>query len=911
MDQLKQSSQETESAETCGASGLSAQQTQEARLREYERVVEGLEEMIAVIDRDYRYLIANRAFLDHRRMRRDEVVGRFVWEVIGTDFFQEVVKGKLDECFAGSVVRYETSYQDPELGQRYLSKSYFPIEREAGVGQVACVLQDITERKSAEAALREADRRYREIFENVGEGVFQTTLDGKFITANPALARMLGFASAEELIATRTDIAHEHYVNPEDRDEFKRLLAERDEVHDFEHEAFRKDGKTIWISDNVRAVRDDSGTILFYEGTSRDITERKRAELTSVAFAALARKLSGARAYADAGLIITQTARDLFGWDACNLDLYDGKMDIVHPLLNIDTINGKEVDVAPLISACSPTARGRRILENGPDLILREEPIEFDSDSVPFGDTARPSASLMSVPIKHGDGVIGLLSVQSYAIHAYDQTSLRNLVALAEHCGEAINRIRAEESLRESEERYRDLVENSHELICTHDLDGRVLSANPAAAVALGYDLEAFVGKGNIRDILAPEVRDRFAEYMTALQEKGFTSGVMVVQTSSGEKRLWEYYNSLRTEGVTTPVVRGMARDITEQRQAAKTLRESEERYRELFENSKDAIYLHDLHGRYTSVNRAAEELTGYSREEIVGKHYSNFIGPRFLKEARENFCLKFDVPIETTYEAEVVRRDGKRIPVEVSSRMIYKDGVVIGVQGTVRDISERKRAEDVLQTYSRRLLEAQEIERQKISRELHDEIGQVLTAIRLNLQAVQETCETDACLPRIVESISVIDEALNQVRELSLELRPSLLDELGLVAALRWYAARYTLRSGIDSAVTCKSEIKGIPYEVGTACFRIAQEALTNSARHSKATKATVRVERRNGELHLSIQDNGVGFDSQLFLNGMASSALGLRGMQERALAVSGRVQINSQIGKGTDITVVVPLKL
>jgi len=770
--------------------------------------------------------------------------------------------------------------------------------------------REITERKRAEAALSEVERKYCKIFENVTEGIFQTTPDGKLITANLALARMLGFDSPEELMNNRTDVAHDHYVNPRDRDEFKRLMAERQQMRDFEHEAFRKDGKTIWISENVRAARDQDGTVIYYEGASHEITERKRAELTSAAFAALARKLSGARMQVDAGRIIAETARLLFGWDACNIDLYDADHNLTHSLVNIDTIGKQEVDVTTLVSGCPPTARGRRILENGPELILREEPIAFEPDSVPFGDTGRPSASIMAVPIKHGNEVVGLLSIQSYAIHAYDQTALTDLVALAEHCGEAINRIRAEQALRESEERYRDLVENSHELICTHDLNGRVLSANRAAAIALGLEPDAFVGKGNIRDLLAPEFRDKFPEYMAALQENGCTSGVMIVQTSSGERRFWEYYNSLRTDGVDTPIVRGVARDVTDQRRAAKALRESEERYRELFENSKDAIYVHDLHGRYTSVNAAAEELTGYSREEIVGKHYSNFIGPRFLKEAREKFCLKIDVPIQTTYEAEVVCKNGTRTPVEVSSRMIYKDGIVVGVQGTVRDISERKRAEDVLKTYSRRLIQAQEAERQKIARELHDEIGQVLTAVRLNLQAVQKTCQTDACLPQINDSVGVIDEALKQIRELSLELHPSLLDDLGLVAALRWYATRYNLRSGIAAQVTCGSNIDGIPHDVSTACFRIAQEALTNAARHSRATKANVHVQKRNGDLHLAIQDNGIGFDSQLFLNGMASSALGLRGMHERAHAVSGHIQINSQVGKGTQVTVVVPLR-
>ena len=141
-----------------------------------------------------------------------------------------------------------------------------------------------------------------------------------------------------------------------------------------------------------------------------------------------------------------------------------------------------------------------------------------------------------------------------------------------------------------------------------------------------------------------------------------------------------------------------------ERKQAESDLRESEsdQQYGE-FENSPDAIYVHDMTGRYTFVNRAAEELTGFSRAEIIGKHYSNFIAPNYLREARESFCRKLDLPIETRYEAEVICKDGSRKPVEVSSRMIYRNGESIAVQGTVRDISGRKRGERVLVMYSRR----------------------------------------------------------------------------------------------------------------------------------------------------------------------------------------------------------------
>ncbi|HEX7724073.1 MAG TPA: PAS domain S-box protein [Pyrinomonadaceae bacterium] len=1016
---------------------ISAQARTEERLREYELAVEGVEEMIAVVDRDYRYLVANEAFLEHRGMAREEVVGRFVWDVLTKETFTQSVKPKLDQAFAGNVVRYELQHRYPTLGLRELSVSYFPIEGAHGINRVTCVFQDITERKAASDALNEAERHYREIFENAGEGIFQSTPAGRYIAANPALARMHGFDSPEELMRGRTDISRDAYVDPARREEFKRLLENNGFVREFEFQLSRKDGSKISVSVNARVVRDENGAVRYYEGTSQDITERKKAEARSAAFASLARKLSGTSTQLEAGQIIADTARELFGWDACNLDLYDSAFDRVEPMLNLDTIDGKLVEVTPLIQDRAPTERNRRVIEHGPELILRKEPVEFDRNAIPFGDITRPSASIMAVPVLHAAKVIGLLSIQSYTSNAYDQASLAHLEALADHCGEALNRIRAEQSLRESEERfrqmaehfedviwiadstleqvlyinpayerifgrsceslygrfdsflegvhpedrtgveqmlarqrqgdndpfeyrivrpdgsirwilrrsfpirdahgqirrvagigqdvterkraesqlreseerYRDLVENSTELVCTHDLNGLVLSANPAVCAALGCELNDVVG-GSVRDILVPEVRHQFDEYMVRLRKDGATTGIMFVQNKSGERRIWEYHNSLRTEGVTTPIVRGMARDVTEERRVLKALHESEERYRELFENSRDAIYVHDLTGRYVSVNHAAETLSGFTRDEIMGKHYSNFITPQHLKNARESFCIKLDAPIETTYEAEIICKNGTRKAVEVSSRMIYKDGVALAVQGTARDITERKRAQQALQTYARRLLEAQEAERQNIARELHDEIGQILTAVSLNLHSIQKSCQTDAGLPNVDESIQVVEDALSRVRELSLELRPSLLDDLGLAAALRWYIGRYTARSGIATEILGDADIGRISHEVETACFRITQEALTNAARHSHATRATVHIERTNGNLELKVSDNGIGFDFDQLLFGMASArSLGLRGMQERALAVKGHVQITSKPGHGTQVTLNVPV--
>ncbi len=1107
----------------------------------------------------------------------ERVLGYKAEELIGQSGFEllhEDDRPHLSKLFSqavqvpGITITKELRCRHKDGTWRTLESTATNLLHEPAVASIVLNSRDITERNEAERALQEAERKYREIFEHAGEGIFQSTPDGKFITANPALARIMGFDSPEELIAERTDIAREHYVDPQRRDDFKRLLDVQGFVRDFEFEAYRKDGARIWVSENVRSVRDESGAVLYFEGTSQDITDRKRAEVRSAAFATLARKLSGASTQLDAGLIIAVTAKELFGWDACNIDLYDEDRDLICPMLNVDTIGGERVEVTPIGLTMRPTARVRRVLDRGPELQLREEPIQFDPDSVPFGDTARPSASLMTVPVRHAAKIVGVLSIQSYTPRAYDHSALKDLEALADHCGEALSRIRAEESLyeseerfrqlaeniddviwiadrsitkllyinpayekvfgrscesvyerlnsfldavhpddhdnvqrmlerqreghfepfeyrivrpdgsvrwilrrtfpilndkgeiyrvaglgqditgrkraeeglsnlrreleltmesmeegvhrvdrqgkivfenqaaarmlgwevadligrpahltkhhtradgtfypeeecpiyatirggisrhvtdevfwrqdgksfpveyttapmrndrdeivgavvtfrditerkraeealRESEERYRDLVENSHELICTHDLDGLILSANRAACAALGYDIDLFVGKKSIRDILAPEVRDQFDEYLTRLRQNGTSSGLMIVQTKSGERRVWEYYNSLRTEGVGTPIVRGMARDITDRRLAESALRESEERYRELFENAKDAIYVHDLKGRYISVNRAAEKLSGYAREEIIGKHFSNFIAPSHLRSARENLCRKLDQRPETTYEAEIVSKTGRRTPVEVSSRLVYENGQPVGVQGTARDISERKQTQEALRIYSRALIEAQETERQRIARELHDEIGQVLTAVRINLQTVQTARSVDEAAPHLEDSIRVTDEALRQVRDLSLDLRPPHLDDFGLTTALRWFIDRFSQRTGIMAEFEATDDEQRLTRETETACFRIAQEALTNVARHAKAKRVSVRLSRNRDQLFLIVKDDGVGFDVKA-LKDSTPVALGLRGMRERASAVRGRIDIDSADGKGTQVRVRFPI--
>jgi PAS domain S-box-containing protein len=477
---------------------------------------------------------------------------------------------------------------------------------------------DITELEKTKEAHRAAERKYQQIIENAGEGIFQTTPEGFYLMANPALARMHGFNSPRELIQSCRDISHEIYVDPARREEFKRLFEKHDVVRDFEHQAFGKDGRRVWVSVNARVVRDEDGKILYYEGTVQDITERKRAE---------------------------------------------------------------------------------------------------------------------------------------------------------------------------------------------------------------------------------------------------------------------------------------------------QALRESEERYRELFQNSKDALYVHDMQGTYTSVNRAAEKLSGYAREELIGKQFTMVLSHEYEEQVRRQLKNQLEESIEATCEVEIITKQGRHVPVEISSRLIFANGVAVGVQGCMRDVSERRRVQAAARMYSRRLIEAQEAERHRISRELHDQVGQILTAVKMNLYSLQQKCSAPDIVSSIQDNMKVIDEAVDQVRDLSVDLRPSLLDDFGLVIALRWYLDRQTRSCGVPSQLTthCVSEDDRFASELETACFRIVQEAVTNVIRHARASHISVVLERIGPDLMVWITDNGNGFD--LRVTRSAAATLGLRGMEERVQAFGGSITIDSTPEIGTQICARFPI--
>ena len=228
--------------------------------------------------------------------------------------------------------------------------------------------------------------------------------------------------------------------------------------------------------------------------------------------------------------------------------------------------------------------------------------------------------------------------------------------------------------------------------------------------------------------------------------------------------------------------------------------------------------------------------------------------------------------------------------------------------EGIVLDITARKQAEQALAALSRRVLEVQETERRALARELHDEVGQALMALRLNLRAAQRAPQRQST--RLEDSLSIVDNLVRQVRQLSLDLRPSLLDDVGLVAALRWYVDRQAQRAGLVIYFSSEGLESRLNPMLETTCFRLTQEALTNVLRHACAQHVWVEIQRHHNELHLCIRDDGIGFDV-LAVRERANQgqSLGILGIEERVRLIGGQLSLTSMPAHGTEVRARFPL--
>jgi len=516
----------------------------------------------------------------------------------------------------------------------------------------------------------------------------------------------------------------------------------------------------------------------------------------------------------------------------------------------------------------------------------------------------------ISLARRDGTGVVVELATRLLT----DRGNGIGVLALAKNITEQTRVQQALLKERDIAQRYLDVAGVAIQVI---DANQNLVVFNKKCRDIFGYEEEEVLGK-NWFDVFIPERNVGMAKavFQKLIDGRMWPSRCLEspVLTKSGEQRIMAWYNTtiLGDERGEVLGLIGSGEDITEQKQMENALRESEERYRTLFEDSRDAICIITREGVIVDCNQAALELFGYEMQELLGLDVSDRVAS-FSQHA-----MDFRREIERKgfvrdYEMKLPRKDGVEIDCVLTFSLRRRsDGSVYGYEGIIRDVTEHKRLQQNLEQYVRQVTKAQEEERKRISRELHDETIQELAVLSLEIESVKRAAErrstaTVKGLERIQDRVNHIGEELSR---LSHALRPSVLDQLGLVAALKLIVHDLGRMDGVVAELDVVGEERRLAPEVELGLFRIVQEALRNVEKHATASTALVTVEFDNAAARVNIVDDGQGFRLPERLGDLAGSGrLGLVGMQERAQLLNGRFAVTSEPGKGTNVTVEVPV--
>src|SRR5215469_3592052 len=687
-------------------------------------------------------------------------------------------------------------------------------------------------------------------------GIAVENMEGRILFANPALCSMLGFSESE--------MRNEHCTELSPRDDaekgcalFQQLRTGSIDHCQLEKRFYRRDGSLFWGRLSLSLLNHGPSRLML--AMVEDITEEKRAQDalrdSEARYRGIVETANEGVWMLDSKLhssYLNQQMAEMLGYEPAEL-VGRNPLDFSFP-----------EDVEHQKEALARCQRGRR--EQFEERLRRKDGTEL---------WVRIAAAPIYKDNGEFDGALAIIS---------DVTERR----------------RAQEAMRESEERFRLVANSAPVMIWMLGPDKRPTYFNHRWLDFTG------LSESDLREGLSSIVHPEDYPLCDEIYSRGFDQR----QPFRKECRLRRHdgeYRWMLDVGVPRFDPRGnflgyigTAIDVTEQKLSEDAL----SRYAAIVESSDDAISGVDINGTITNWNKGAEILYGFTANEAIGRPIS-LISPA---EGQEIFNKVRSGERIQHYETTRQRKDGTCVDVSLTvSPIINAEGRVVGASGIARDITERKRAEEALKGLSGRLIKAQEEERSRIAREIHDDYQQRLAMLSIDLEALAQRLGTDS------ETSSQLYGLWNRAGELGLDLHclshrlhSSTLDSLGIAAALRSPCAEFNDYHSIAVGFWEHNVPRDIPREVALCLFRIAQEALQNVRKHSSADSAEVRLEGLEQRIHLSVSDKGSGFDPTAALG---EGGIGSRSMEERVLLVGGQIAIRSRPMGGTEVDVWAPL--
>ncbi len=830
-------------------------------------ILERISDAFIMLDKDWCYTYVNK--------KAGEIMHRNPGDLIGKYLLTEYPEFKNQPLYH--------AYQKAIAGQQYVYfeefcepfNAWFENHIHPSHDGLTIYYRDITERKKSDEKLAESESKYSILEENIHEALIIEDAEGNLVYANKAFRKIFGYEPGEPLYITLKD-----YTAPQS---YKAVIERHNNrmngmqaAEEFEYKGIRKDGTEIWLEASVSTMM-KNGKIIGTRSLERDITERKNNEKI------ISKSENQLKTIFQAGpecIKLLGPANELLEMNFAGLAIIEAD--------SMDQV--RNVCILPLVNENYRNAFAK----------LTADVFDGKSGTLEFELTGLKGTKRWlethAVPLKDADG------------------NVSSLLAVTRDITE---RNKAELALKASEEKYRHLFERNLAGVYQSKLNGEIITCNDAFARMLGYDSKQEL---HMKDayLLYFSNTDR-ENFITYLREKGeLTNYEKKMKKKDGSPTYIIENCTLQTQSLTgEEIIQGVMIDITSFKNAEAEIIAIQERFRTLYEENPLMNFTLDADGKILSLNRRGATDLGYNHDELIGNSILRVFFPKDhttvlnqIKECISNPGKSF------SWEMRKLTKDGKTIWVSETGTALPDTNGNYLVMIVCENITDRKKVaieiaqmNEQLHNLTAHLENIREEERTNIAREIHDELGQQLTGIHMDLAIIHQEIASgkNKNSKSIPEVIKAVDDALKSVRKISSELRPFILDDLGLLAAMESHCHEFGKRFGI--ACNCNSTIEELLFEktFATGVFRIFQESLTNIARHSKATSIKCSLKQDGNQLELSIKDNGTGFT----INNNKEKSLGIIGMKERATMLGGNLTIESAVGIGTQIILTAPIRL